>query len=198
MIAGCARLTVSHRRRISWLGLWIGMTLCCFGGPFQKSEAAGLDEGERVRGFYARNYTWPVKEFVPETPGWRRLFEHRLRQVAEIDDKGQRYEGFIQTLQAGFLAPNFTEFGFGLARAPDDLMHALRQGIQDGLKEDLKEEEKISVIDGDHVPWFIERPDLTLRVLEELQHYPETWVNMELTPHVGKKTSNMCLNAASR
>ena len=61
-------------------------------------------------------------------------------------------------------------------------MQALRQGIRDGLEQGPELEPEVEVIDGDQ-PWFIDRPDLTQRVLEELQHFPETWVGMELTAH---------------
>lgn len=71
--------------------------------------------------------------------------------------------------------------GFGLARAPEDLMVALRKGIEDGLKKGPREEKDIPVIHGLN-PWFIDRPDLTKRVLNEMQDYTETWSSMELTP----------------
>lgn len=176
----CAR-----RRSVTRLGGVLLLTLLVLGWSPRPSEAS-LNENERVKEYHARNYTWPIEEFHPKTPGWKRLFEHRLRQVTEIDNKKERYEGFIQVLNAGVLAPNFTEFGFGLARAPEDLMIALRQGIRDGLEKGPREEKHINVIEGDHLPWFIDRPDLTDRVLDELQHYPETWANIELTPHNGK------------
>ena len=89
--------------------------------------------------------------------------EHRFRQVAEIEDDQDRFEGYAQTITAAFLQPNFTQFGFGLARAPDELMQALRQGIQDGLEAGPRLEGDIPVIHGDF-PWFIDRPDLTQRV----------------------------------
>lgn len=143
---------------------------------------AMLIEAERVAEFYARNYTWPPQKFTPDTIGWRNLMEHRLRQVAEIDDPGERYEGYVQTLNAAIVAPNFTEHGFALARAPDNLMEALRKGVRDGVAAGPRLEPDVDVIDGDP-PWFVHRPDLTRRVLKELQHFPETWVDMELVAH---------------
>jgi hypothetical protein len=148
--------------------------------PFPVTDA--LIETERIAEFHARNYTWPAQKFTPNTIGWRNLMEHRLRQVAEIDDLDQRYEGYIQTLNAAIVAPNFTEHGFGLARAPDDLMEVLRKGVRDGVAAGPRLEKDVDVIDGDQ-PWFVDRPDLTQMVLEELQHFPETWVDMELVAH---------------
>lgn len=145
---------------------------------------AQLIESERLAEYHARNYTWPPKSYVPNTEGWTKLMEHRLRQVSEIDNARDRYEGFIQTLNAAIVAPNFTQYGWGLAKAPDELMAALRKGIHDGVNSgQVREEGSIDVIDGELKPWFIDRPDLTKRVLSELQSYPETWVNMELQPY---------------
>ena len=118
-----------------------------------------LSEEDRLQEYRKRHYTWPPK-YVPNTEGWKKLFDHRFRQVAEIDDRGKRYEGYLQSINAAVVAPNFTEYGFGLTRAPDDLMVELRQGIRDGLAKGPRLENKVEVIDGDQ-PWFIDRPDLT-------------------------------------
>jgi hypothetical protein len=125
--------------------------------------ARGIPEAERAEQFNLRNYSWPHTDFIPNTPGWKALMEHRLRQVAEIENSSDRYEGFAQTLSAGMLQQNYTEHGFGLVRAPEDLMEALRAGIHDGLAQGPREEVDISAINGER-PWFIDRPDLTQRV----------------------------------
>jgi len=140
-----------------------------------------LLEEDRIEEYKKRNYTWPISDFVPKNEGWKKLMEERLGQVAEIEDSNKRYEGYIQTLHSAFLVPNFTEHGFGLARAPDDLMEALRKGIRDGLPTAGYENE-VEVINGAR-PLFIDRPDLTKRVLHELRDYAETWSGVELTPY---------------
>ena len=127
------------------------------------ADAAALSESERVVEHKKRYKARPPK-FIPETDGWRRLYETRLRQVAEVDDLNRRYEGYIQTVTPAFVAPNFTEFGFGLAKAPAALTAALQEGIRGGLERgEQRFESKIEVIEGDR-PWFIDRPDLTKRV----------------------------------
>ena len=126
--------------------------------------AQGIEtEQERVAQFHARNYTWPPQKFIPDNPGWRSLMEHRLRQVGEIENRQDRFEGFAQTLSAAMIQQNYTEHGFGLVRAPDDLMEALRKGIHEGVAKGPRDEVHISAISGDR-PWFIDRPDLTKRV----------------------------------
>ena len=150
---------------------------------FLTKNVAGRTEEERLAAYAANNYSWPIPQFQPPTPGWDKLMRHRLRQVEEIADTSDRFEGYVQVLTASFIQPNFTEYGFGLARAPDDLMEALRQGVRDGLEAGPREEHYIPAIHGSR-PWFIDRPDLTRRVLEELQTFPEAWSGMELTPVV--------------
>mmetsp|Transcript_69066 Transcript_69066/g.200407 ORF Transcript_69066/g.200407 Transcript_69066/m.200407 type:complete len:349 (+) Transcript_69066:92-1138(+) len=141
----------------------------------------GRTEEERIAGYHARNYTYPLEYVVPNTRGWRRLQEHRMNQVAEIPDRTQRFEGWAQAMQMAVVAPNFTEFGFSLARAPDGLMEDLREAIRQGLEKGPRTEKKIDVIDTAEPSWFIDRPDMTNRVLHEMQPYVETWSNTELT-----------------
>lgn len=146
---------------------------------FRHSHAR-RSEAERVEAYHRKNYTWPP-EYHPDNPGWRKLYDHRLRQVAEISDRGERFEGFAQTLVSGVLQKNFTEHGFGLARAPEPLMVDLRRAIREGVAKGPRLETHINAI-SEPRPWFIDRPDLTRRVLDELQHYPEHWAGFELTP----------------
>lgn len=140
----------------------------------------GLSEEQRVAEFYRRNHTWPVQQFKPDTPGWRQLMEHRLRQVSEIREGSDRFEGFAQVLSASVIQDNYTEFGFGLGRAPEPLMEDLRRAIREGVAAGPRLETQINAITEPR-PWFIDRPDLTARVLKELKTYPEQWVGIPLT-----------------
>ena len=140
-----------------------------------------LDERDRIEEYHKRNYTWPIKNYIPNTPGWANLMNERFQQVSEIPERGDRYEGYIQTIHSAFLVPNFTEHGFGLARCPDELLEALQKGIRDGLPT-AGHEPHINVIESPEPPLFIKRPDLTQRVLQELRHYAEEWSGIELTP----------------
>jgi hypothetical protein len=141
-----------------------------------------LIEAERIAAYHERNYTWPLTTYVPNTPGWKALIEERFGQVAEVESSGMRYDGYIQLMNTALLVPNFTQHGFGLARCPDDLLGALQQGIRDGIPT-AGLEPTIGAIDTPHGSLFIDRPDLTLRVLQELRHYAETWAQMPLTPY---------------
>lgn len=159
--------------------------------PLQQHKERSLTEDERIEEYNKRNYTWPIdNNYKPNTEGWKQLMDERFHQIEEIDDPNERYEAYIQMMHSSFLVPNYTEHGFGLARCPQDLLIALQNGIHDGLQkaEDhgrtLQSEYKIPAIEAPNAPWMIRRPDLTKRVLEELQHYAETWANVPLTPSV--------------
>jgi hypothetical protein len=171
------RMKVAMKQYGFWLTAWIVLGLLGgrVEGKIQLTEEARLVEYEK------RNYTWPFEHYTPQTAGWKTLYDERLRQVEEMEGLGTRYEGFIQTLNSGLLVPNFTEHGFGLARCPDDLLAALQDGIRKGLPTATLERE-VEVITGPRCK-FINRPDLTDRVLQELRHYAETWAGIPLTPY---------------
>jgi hypothetical protein len=141
-----------------------------------------LSEQERAAEYIKRGYSYPVKDFVPNTEGWKELMSHRLDQITEMEGSGQRYEGFYQVIHSASLAPNFTEYGFGLAKCPEDLLKALQKGIHDGL--DVAELEDMSgTIEGPNPPLYVRRPDLTQRVLNELHAYTEEWAGIPLVAH---------------
>jgi hypothetical protein len=142
----------------------LSVLLSCLAVQVVITTVSGAEtEEDRVEAYHARNYTWPITEFQPNNPGWNRLMAHRLRQAEEIEGRSERFEAYAQTLSAAMIQPNFSEYGFGLARAPDDLMEVLRQGIRDGLAAGPSLEKEIPAITGER-PWWIDRPDLTDRV----------------------------------
>jgi hypothetical protein len=54
-----------------------------------------------------------------------------------------------QTVSQAFVAPNFTAHGFGLARGPEELSKALRDGIRGGLERgEARLEHQVEVIEG--------------------------------------------------
>ena len=148
------------------------LTVLTFGTVTLVDAAGRRTEEERIALYHERNHTFPPEKYTPETPGWRRLMDHRLRQVMEIQNSSDRFEGLAQTLSASVVQPNFTEWGFGLTKAPESLMKDLRQAIREGVEKGPRLETHINAITEPR-PWFIDRPDLTRRVLKEMQTYPE-------------------------
>jgi hypothetical protein len=145
-----------------------------------------LYEADRLEEYAKRNYTWPMPRemYVPQTDGWIKLFQKRFEQIAAIEDMDQRYMGYHQAVISAFLAPNFTEFGFGLARCPPELLEKLQQGIREGLeKKQAFPEPDVPVILGEQTPLMIYRQDLVRLVLQEMQPFAEAWSGIELTPY---------------
>jgi hypothetical protein len=158
------------------------------GSGLLMADGAMLNEQDRLAGWRERGYTWPPTRFVPDTPGWRRLMTRRFAQI-ERDlsvDSEDRYEAFIQATYSAYVATNFTQYGFGLARADPELVDELRSAIRyavntgDGLDTEGSDE----VIPGPNDPWFVDRPELTEQVLHELHPYIEAWSGQQVEPYL--------------
>lgn len=118
---------------------------------------------EREEQYVKRGHTFPIQEYVPNTPGWARLMKQRFRQIQSLEDTQQKWDGFIQTMSAALTTPNFTEYGWGLTHAPAALTEELREAIHQGLPT-ARLEGDIDVIDAALQPLFIDRRDLTRKV----------------------------------
>ena len=136
---------------------------------FQLPVSAGLrnkpryTEEERMAEYVKRGYKFPFDHYYPNTEGWNRLMKQRIAQIMANPELQQKWDGFIQTLSSGLTVPNYTEFGWGLTHAPEQLTADIQQAIREGLPT-ARSEGKIDVITGPNVPLFIDRPDLTARV----------------------------------
>eukprot|EP00545_Synedropsis_sp_CCMP1620_P012085 CAMPEP_0119014124 /NCGR_PEP_ID=MMETSP1176-20130426/9367_1 /TAXON_ID=265551 /ORGANISM="Synedropsis recta cf, Strain CCMP1620" /LENGTH=346 /DNA_ID=CAMNT_0006967265 /DNA_START=29 /DNA_END=1069 /DNA_ORIENTATION=+ len=153
----------------------IGLLLCLF-----TSVSAMLNEEERLKGYHARNYTWPIEEFSPNTEGWRRSSLRRMAQVERITGRVQRTDGWMSVLSATLVTPNFTENGFGLTRAPQGLVDELKERLHSGLP-NAKTENYINVLEGDQLPLFVPAGALSWKVLNELKPVHEEWSGVSLT-----------------
>jgi hypothetical protein len=111
--------------------------------PFASSQ---LIEDERIDEYHKRKYQWPPdpNEYMPNTPGWRSVHQRRLNQTAHIEDSESRYNAYLSVVHSALLSPNFTEFGWGLTKAPKSLVDALLENLMNGLEhaEDLPVEEE--------------------------------------------------------
>jgi len=148
------------------------------------SSINALIETDRLREYAARNYTWPLSDhqIVPNTAGWKRQVRRRLAQVERITNDADRYNGWVSIMAAAVTAPNFTEHGWGLARAPAALMEELMASLHEGLPT-AEDETFINVIEGEgeERPLFIRQPRLNRKVLNELKPLHEEWSGVSLT-----------------
>lgn len=63
----------------------------------------------------------------------------------------------------------------------DEIKAAIRHAVETG--EGLREEGHDAVIPGPLDPWFVDRPDLTARVLHEVHPFVEAWSGVEVVPN---------------
>eukprot|EP00565_Helicotheca_tamesis_P003132 CAMPEP_0185723832 /NCGR_PEP_ID=MMETSP1171-20130828/538_1 /TAXON_ID=374046 /ORGANISM="Helicotheca tamensis, Strain CCMP826" /LENGTH=359 /DNA_ID=CAMNT_0028391587 /DNA_START=64 /DNA_END=1143 /DNA_ORIENTATION=+ len=143
-----------------------------------------LDEGERVREYHRRGHTWPPREedFVPNTPGWRKIMERRLEQLVSIENGGDKYNGYMFGVHTALVCKNFTENGWALTRAPQKLVDDLVANLHRGLQSEppLEADGRVACIETENRPLFVENQDLNQRALRELQPILEAWSGVKL------------------
>jgi hypothetical protein len=82
-------------------------------------------------------------------------------------------------MQAAVVNPNFTENGWGLTRAPHQLVTELKESLHNGLATAREESEEV-IGWGEERPLFIEQRELNNKVLEELKPMHENWAGIPL------------------
>lgn len=153
------------------------------------STGHALREDDRLREYEARGYEWPLKEFVPNTPGWRTLLSRRFEQIEETigNSNGEgRYDAWLQVMASAVVQPNFTENGWGLTRAPDHIVQELKQKLHDNL-DTAPQEKRVDVIESQSeasTPLFIENRELNAKVLRELKPMHEEWAGVDLVGEI--------------
>ena len=140
----------------------VGLILCLL-TIHPTAHARKYTDEQRLAQYHSRGHTYPLKEFVPNTEGWARLMKQRFRQVEAITDLQQKWDGWIETMTSALTTQNYTEFGWGLTQAPQELTEEIRAAIYEGLPR-ARSERKIDVINASRTPLFIDRPDLTRKV----------------------------------
>uniref|UniRef100_A0A7S4MID0 Fe2OG dioxygenase domain-containing protein n=2 Tax=Odontella aurita TaxID=265563 RepID=A0A7S4MID0_9STRA len=141
---------------------------------------ARLTEAHRLAEYQRRNHTYPPRHWVPSGyPEWGAMHERRIEQVRRITEHGDRYDGWLQTLTSGFISPNFTEFGWGLTRAPPGIVEELKQRLHDGLPT-AGDEVRTSAIQGELKPYLVPVGRLALKAMDVLKPMHEEWVGVPL------------------
>jgi len=138
-----------------------------------------------VNEYHKRGHTWPPKpeDYIPNTKGWRKLMQRRLNQVEHISDLSQRYNGFMVTVYSSLIAPNFTENGWGLTRAPQELVNELRSNLHSGLgSSQLEPETEDLIIQGALPPLMLRQQDLNDKAMHALRPIIEEWSHAHLVP----------------
>ena len=115
----------------------------------------------------------------------------RIRQIQAIEDTGHKYNAFMSTV-AQAIFPNYTQNGWGLTRAPDDLVEALKTSLYEGMPTAAPEksdsgrtaiEANPNATDWER-PIFIPQWELNRRVLNQLKPMHEEWAGIPLRGEV--------------
>ena len=120
----------------------ISIVVCAINTP---GASAGLIESERMEEYHRRGHTWPPnpQDYTPNTPGWQTLNERRFKQLSYLDGtSGQRYDGYRQAVHSALQCKNFTEYGWGVTKAPQAVVDKLRKRLHDGLEKETKKQER--------------------------------------------------------
>jgi len=150
-------------------------------------QSSCMQEEDRVAEYHARHWQWPPppSDYIPkDSPGWRSIFERRFEQTARIVDLNPKYNAYMSTVHSALLAPNFTEYGWGLTRAPPDLVEALLENLKRGLaSDDTPVEEHEHPVTNEYpseLPLMVPNDELNLRAMKELLPIHEAWSGVKL------------------
>ena len=129
--------------------------------------AIAMRETDRVAEYHKRGYQWPLNATIPNTEGWRRNQFRRIAQIERIQKNKKKYDAWLHIMASAIVSPNFTENGWGLTRAPADLIKELKTSLHEGLP-DAALEKKIEPIETEEPPYFIYQEKLNRKVLENV------------------------------
>ena len=133
--------------------------------------------------YNTRGYEWPLPEVIPNTPGWNRLMRRRMAQVQQLPDIRDRYTGWVGVITQALVAPNFTENGFRVAKAPSHVVDLLKKSITNNIHNATKEY-LYDHIDGSSPRWdsplIMYDQDISQLVIDKLQPLLEEWVGIKL------------------
>lgn len=152
------------------------------------SVLAALLENERVEEYKRRGHSWPPRseDFIPNTDGWREINQRRLSQIEQLEENGDRYQGYMLAVHSGLIMQNFTQYGWAVTRAPQPVIDKLKKRLHDGLKS-IKEKEikenKIACVETDNTPYFLHDNVMNREILEEMLPLHEAWAGVELVPN---------------
>ncbi|CAB9515879.1 expressed unknown protein [Seminavis robusta] len=152
------------------------------------THAIQISDQERREGFAARNYSWPIEKMVPPTEGWDRLMRRRIRQVEALEStRTGKIDQWASVLGQALVLPNFTQFGWAVAKAPEELTAELQQAVHSRMHDHEKtwEEDDIAIV-GDFKPLMVEMlPGLIDKALTRLHPYHEAWTGIPLKKQKG-------------
>lgn len=164
-----------------------------------------MQEIDRQKAYSERSYQWPIplENYKPPCIGWKEIMERRFEQVSHMPGNNSneitmKYNGWLSAITSAQVIQNFTEFGWGLTRAPDDLVEDLRwhlmQGVNNGAGVRLEHDVEIIMTpnennadeseDNTMPAVFVELPsNLTKSAMEQLLPLHSEWSGVPINPN---------------
>lgn len=146
-----------------------------------------LEEDRRAE-YAARGYRWPIPDewIQPNTPGWIQLMRRRLRQVESIgmENRVEKYDAWKLAMCQAFIVPNHTQYGWGVTRAPTDLVEDIQEALRHGIPHAVKEGFDPCIVGGEESV-MVDIGDLTDKALHRMKPYLEAWTGIPLQPIKG-------------
>lgn len=153
--------------------------------------SSSLVEEERVAEYHSRGHEWPPKEqdYKPRTAGWKGIFERRLAQIERVENLDEKYNGLVSAVYAALIGPNFTEYGYGLTRAPQYLVEDVQASFFRGFQQNppLEEGDLGIQLNGTEykgkeslMPLFVDTHEINRKVLTSVKPILESWAGVPL------------------
>jgi hypothetical protein len=152
------------------------------------NNASALIEHERMEEYHRRGHSWPPTDFNPDTQGWKSLNEELFQQLhyTAEESPGERYQAYMTAVHSALLSKNFTKYGWGITRAPKNIVELLKNRLHDGLSNhtrDVGHEREDVCLETDLRPYFIGNESMNHKILHDLLPIHEAWSGVELVPH---------------
>ncbi len=146
-------------------------------------------EKQRMEEYFRRDHTWPprVEDYKPNTAGWKMLNAGIFEQMKYMNaESSKRYIAYMSSINSALISQNFTEYGWGITRAPKHIVDKLKDRLHQGLRSENKgHESDDECLETKLPPYFLGDDGMNKEVLEALLPLHEAWVGgVELVPHM--------------
>lgn len=153
-----------------------------------RSVSGNLNENERMEEFHRRGHTWPPKleDYKPSTPGWKAINDKwfdQLQYSAE-ESSDERYQAYMSAVHSALISKNFTQYGWGITKAPKAVVDKLKKRLHDGLNKEEKKFERPNPCTGtDLLPYYMPDYKMNKEIVEDMLPFMESWSGVELHPN---------------
>ncbi len=138
--------------------------------------------------YHRRGHTWPpqLNDYKPSTVGWHSNYDKIFQQLefSAQESPGERYELYMSMIHSGLISQNFTEYGWGVTKAPKAVHDKLYKRLHAGLQRDDKPLVPAHVcMETDLLPFMFDDAEMNAEIVKEMTPLMEAWSGVELEPN---------------